>query len=96
MDKKKIMEKTTAVLLSILTIIMNVPTVYANDNGDVLTNDVEMVLIGYSTNEKQYFVPSSNRNVSLAIRQSDIYYNESDNSFYKWNGTEMILYTGGN
>jgi hypothetical protein len=65
-------------------------------NGDVLTNDVEMVLIGYLTNAKQYFVPSSNRNVSPAIRQSDIYYNEADKCFYKWNGTEMILYTGEN
>ncbi len=35
MNKKKVMERITAVVLSIFTIIMNVPTVYANDNDNV-------------------------------------------------------------
>lgn len=35
MNKKKIIERITAVLLSIFTIIMNVPTIYANDNDNV-------------------------------------------------------------
>lgn len=35
MNKKKVMKRITAVLLSIFTIIMNVPTVYANDNDNV-------------------------------------------------------------
>ena len=35
MNKRKVIERITAVLLSIFTIIMNVPTVYANDNDNV-------------------------------------------------------------
>lgn len=55
-------------------------------NSDALPNDIEMLLIGYSYNEKQYFTPWNNREVSHAIKESNIYLNTEDKSiiFGKW------------
>lgn len=42
-------------------------------NGDVLVNDIEMMLVGYTTGEWQRFVPSSLHSISEAIKEPQIY-----------------------
>ncbi|MEE0185053.1 MAG: cellulose binding domain-containing protein [Oscillospiraceae bacterium] len=64
-------------------------------NSDALPNDIEMLLIGYSYNEKQYFTPWNNREVSHAIKESNIYLNTEDKKYYIWENGAFVEYTEG-
>lgn len=54
-----------------------------------------MFLIGYSYNQKQYFTPWTNREVSHAITESNIYLNTEDKKYYIWENGAFVGYTEG-
>lgn len=57
-------------------------------NGSACANDIEMVLLAFTENKWQYYVPSgTSRKISKAIK-SDVEYdnnNDKNNTVYKWN-----------
>ena len=64
-------------------------------NSDALPNDIEMVLIGYCCNKKQYFTPGTNNEASYAIKESNIYLNTEDKKYYIWENGAFVEYTEG-
>lgn len=58
-----------------------------NVNGSACANDVEMVLLAFTENKWQYYVPSGTRQkISKAIKSDVEYtYNNDKNIIYKWN-----------
>ena len=47
-----------------------------NINGNAVINDIEMILIAFCENEKQYFVPhGTKQEISKAIKKETLYFN---------------------
>ncbi len=63
-------------------------------NGDVLANDIEMLLIGYSYNKKQYFCPGNGNELSTSIKESNVF-RCTDGKYYTWENGAFVEYTEG-
>ncbi len=63
-------------------------------NGDVLANDIEMLLIGYSYNKKQYFCPGNGNELSTSIKESNVF-RCTDGKYYAWENGAFVEYTEG-
>ncbi len=61
--------------------------------GDVLGNDIEMMLVGYSEGEWQRFVPSSMYSISEAIKEPQIYIKRTviSTKYYIWDEKQGFL-----
>lgn len=61
--------------------------------GDVLANDIEMMLVGYSNGEWQRFVPSSMHSISEAIKELQIYIKKTVTStkYFIWDNKKGFL-----
>ncbi|NLK96317.1 MAG: hypothetical protein GX275_14210 [Clostridiales bacterium] len=58
------------------------------NNGNACANDIEMILLAFSENTWQYYVPSGKDQVmSKAIKSNVIFRNEADQKNYVWNSS---------